>query len=378
MSATDRGASTRAVHAGLPAPEQGAPLLPGPALAAPFHLSGPSDSAPYAYTRDGNPTFAALEDAIGSLEGGEAVTFASGMAAISAVVLGRLHPGDVLVAPHDGYPGIRTLATQRLEPIGVEVRFVATDTDEIAAAATGATLVWVETPANPELAVCDLAAVADAVHEAGGLLAVDNTVATPLGQAPLALGADLSMMAGTKSLAGHSDLLLGSVAVRDAALADGLRAWRSQAGAIPGPFEAWLAHRSLSTLELRLARQSGNALGLARRLAQRDDVAGVRHPGLPGHPGHEAAARQMRHYGALVGFSLGSEAAAERFLAAAELVADATSFGGVHTTAERRGRWGTDAVDDGFIRLSAGIEDLDDLLADVEQAIDAVRGAKPS
>ena len=364
------GDATRAVHAGLPPAVQGEPLLPGPVLAAPFHLSGAPDTAPYGYGRDGNPTFTHLEAAIGELEGGEALTFASGMAAAAAVVLGRLRPGDVLVAPHDGYPGIRKLAAERLEPIGVQVRFTRTSTEEIVTATPGATLVWVETPSNPRLDVCDLRAVAAAAREAGALLAVDNTVATPLGQRPLELGADFSMMAATKSLAGHSDLLLGSVAVRDPAHAEGLRAWRTQAGAIPGPFEAWLAHRSLATLELRLTRQSDNALALARALAEHPAVSDVR------HPSHDpVAAGQMARFGALVGFTLPSAEAAEAFLARAELVVDATSFGGVHTTAERRGRWRTDAVPEGFIRLSAGVEDAQDLLDDVHRALE---GAKPS
>jgi cystathionine gamma-lyase len=364
------GGSTRAVHAGLPDAAPGQPLLPGPVLAAPYHLTGPPSEAAFGYARDGNPTWSNLEAGIGALEGGEAVVFASGMAAMAAVVLGRLRPGDALVIPQDGYPGIRTLAAQRLEPIGVEVRRVRSSTEAYEAAAPGAALVWAETPANPLLQVVDLERVGAAARAAGALLAVDNTVATPLGQRPLDLGADLSMLSGTKSLAGHSDLLLGSVAVRDPALADGLRAWRSQAGSGAGPFEAWLAHRSLATLDLRLTRQSENALALAGWLAGRPEVSGVV------HPSHDpVAARQMRRFGPLVGFALPGEAAAEAFLARSELVADATSFGGVHTTAERRARWGTDDVPEGFIRLSAGCEDLEDLLADLEQAL---RGAKPS
>ncbi len=361
------GPSTRAIHAGLAAPVQGEPLLPGPVFAAPFHLQGEIDAAPYGYARDGNPTWTALEAALGALEGGEAVTFASGMAAVSAVALGRLRPGDRLVAPGDGYPGIRKLAAERLEPAGIRVQLVATDTEAIVTAARGAALVWVETPSNPRLDVCDLEAIAGAVHAEGGLLGVDNTVATPLGQRPLDFGADFSMCAGTKSLAGHSDLLLGSVAVRDPALAEALRAWRSQTGGVPSPFEAWLAHRSLATLELRLARQSENALALAGRLGERDDVADVRHPSQ-----HEIAFRQMAHFGPLVGFSLPSAEAAQAFLSRAELVVEATSFGGVHTTAERRARWGTDAVNEGFVRLSAGCEDTADLIADVEQALDGL------
>ena len=366
MADRDWGPSTRAIHAGLPPAEPGAPLLPGPAFAAPYHLIGETDSAPYGYARDGNPTWTHLEAALGALEGGEAVAFASGMAAVSAVVLGRLKPGDKLVAPGDGYPGIRKLAEERLRPAGIRVELVPTDTEAIVAAAADAALVWIESPSNPRLDLCDIAAIADAVHAAGGLLGVDNTVATPLGQRPLELGADFSMCAGTKSLAGHSDLLLGSVAVRDGALADGLRAWRSQIGATPSPFEAWLAHRSLATLELRLSRQSQNALAIATMLEERDDVTGVRHPSAD-----DLAFRQMTHFGPLVGFELAGEAAAQAFLARAELVVEATSFGGVHTTAERRGRWGTDAVSGGFVRLSAGCEDVADLLADLGQALDA-------
>jgi cystathionine gamma-lyase len=364
------GPGTRAVRAGLDAAAQGEPLLGGPVLAATYHLQGPADASPYAYGRDANPTWTRLEAALGELEGGEAVVFASGMAAMSAVLLARLERGDVLVAPHDGYPGVRQLAAEYLTPRGVEVRFARTDTDEITAAAPGATLVWVETPANPGLEVCDVAAVAEAAHAAGALLGVDNTVATPLGQRPLDLGADFSMLSATKTLGGHSDLLLGAVSVRDAALAADLRRWRTRAGAIPGPLEAWLLHRSLATLELRLERQSANALAVAHFLQGRPEVGNIRHPGLDGHPGHGAAARQMRRFGALVGFTLASAERAQAFLGALELVAEATSFGGVHSTAERRERWGTDAVAEGFIRFSAGCEDADDLVADLARALD--------
>jgi len=363
------GPSTRAVHAGASAPAQGAPLVPGPVLAAPYHLQGAVEDAAYGYGRDENPTWEGLEAAIGALDGGECVTFASGMAAMSAVLLGTLRPGDVLVAPHDGYPGVRALAAERLAPQGIETRFVPTDTEAIVAAARGATLVWVETPANPGLEVCDIAAVAEAAHAAGALLAVDNTLATPLGQRPLRHGADVAMLSATKALAGHSDLLLGAVSVADPEWATAVRRWRSQVGAIPGPFEAWLAHRSLATLDLRLERQSATALALAERLRDHPEVADVRHPGLPDHPGHAVAARQMTRFGPLVGFTLPSAERAQAFLAACTLIAEATSFGGVHATAERRARWGTDAVAPGFIRLSAGIEDTADLLADVERAL---------
>ena len=369
MDAPDRGPSTRAVHAGLAAPEQGAPLGPGPVLAAPYHLQGAKDAAPYGYGRDENPTWSAVEAAIGELEGARAVLFSSGMAAVCAVLEPALAAGDVLVAVEDGYPGVRAVARDRLAPRGVEVRLVPTDTAAITAACDGATLVWVETPSNPALRLCDITAVARAAHAAGARLVVDNTLATPLGQRPLDLGADAAVYSATKALSGHSDLVLGAVTLRDAEWEARLRAHRSQGGAVAGPFEAWMLHRSLGTLALRLERQSDNALALARYLRTRDDVLEVFHPGLEEHPEHALAQRQMQLTGPLVSFTLDGAERAQRFLAACELVAEATSFGGVHATAERRARWGTDAVPEGFIRFSAGCEDAADLLADVEQAL---------
>jgi cystathionine gamma-lyase len=355
------GPSTRAVHAGLPPAGQGEPLLPGPVMAAPFHLRGDPHSTPYGYGRDANPTWSALESALGTLEGGTSLVFASGMAAVTAVLMTVCKPGDKLVAVHDGYPGVRFVAQERLH--GVEVQFVATDTEEICAAVEGARLVWIETPSNPRLDVCDIAAISEAAHRAGALVAVDNTLATPLGQQCLALGADIAMMSGTKTLCGHSDVLLGVVSTRDAALIEALKRWRSQSGSVVGPFEAWLAHRSLATLALRLERSSAGALAVAHALRER----GVE----VFHPSDHAASAQMQHHGCLVGFVLESEARAQEVLARCELVAEATSFGGVHATAERRERWGTDDVPPGFIRYSAGIEDPADLVADLVAALKA-------
>jgi cystathionine gamma-lyase len=189
-------------------------------------------------------------------------------------------------------------------------------------------------------------------------------------QRPLDLGAHSTLTSATKQMSGHADLMLGYVTTRDADAAQTLRNWRTYAGAIPGPFETWLAHRSLPTLALRLERGCDNAIAIARLVAARDAVEAVRYPGLPNDPGHDVARRQMKGYGTVVSFDLGSEERAERFLAAARLVTDATSFGSVHTCAERRARWGGDAVPEGFIRLSAGCEDTADLLADVERALD--------
>jgi cystathionine gamma-lyase len=356
---TELGPSTRAVRAGLPAAADGEPFLPGPVLAAPFHVAGDPQAAPYGYHRYGNPTWTRYEAALGELEGGEAVVFASGMAAVTAVLVPALRPGDVLVAPSDGYPGVRSIARDHLAARGVEVRLVPTDDGAVHAALEGATLVWIETPSNPGLDVLDIARIADAAHRAGAVVAVDNTLATPLAQRPLDLGADISVSSASKYLTGHSDLVMGHAAVRDPERAEALRRWRGLTGAIPGPFETWLAHRSLATLAVRLERQTANAQALARALRSRDDVRDVRHPAV----------------GAVICFELPDAAAAQRFLASCELVVEATSFGGVHSTAERRARWGTDAVGEGFIRFSAGIEDPQDLIADVAQALDRAAGA---
>jgi len=363
--------ATRAVHGGLPPPRQGEPPLPGPALAAPFHLAGDPDSAPYFYTRFGNPTWTAYEQALGELEDGEATLFASGMAALCAVLLPLLSPGDVLVAPSDGYPGVRDLARERLAPLGVEVRLVPTDDDAIRAAVAGASLVWLETPTNPGLDCADVAALAAVAHDAGALVAVDNTLATPLDQRPLDLGADVSVCSGTKALSGHGDLMLGHVAARDPELVGALRAWRTRTGSIPGPFDAWLGHRSLATLDVRLERQCSNAQALAETLAGRDEQLAVRYPGLPGDPAHAVAARQMRRFGSVLTFTLPDRRRAERFLESCELVHEATSFGGVRSSAERRARWRTDTVPEGLVRLSAGCEAPSDLLDDVVSALEA-------
>ncbi len=366
-------AATRVVHAGLPAPAQGEPFLPGPVLAAPYHLSGPSDASRYGYARYANPTWSAYEAALSELEGGETVLFASGMAAVAAVLVPTLAAGDAVVVPGDGYPGVATIAREQLAPRGIDVRVVDSDEDAILAALPGATLVWIETPSNPALALLDVTAIAGAAHGAGALLAVDNTLATPLLQRPIELGADVSVASASKGLTGHSDLVLGYVATADAALAERLRTWRGLTGAIAGPLETWLAHRSLATLDVRHARQCANALALARALEERRDVAGVRYPGLESHPAHALASSRFggERYGSVLCFDLETQERAQAFLGACRLVAEATSFGGVHSSAERRLRWGIDDVSPGYIRFSAGIEDADDLVADVCGALQA-------
>ncbi|KAA6220730.1 cystathionine gamma-lyase [Streptomyces albofaciens JCM 4342] len=373
------GDSTRSVRAGLPAPEAYEPALPGPVFAAHYHLPG-DPTGPYTYGRDSNPTWTRLEAAIGELESPDeaahTVSFASGMAAISAVLFSCLRSGDTVVLPNDGYqllPAVR----ERLESYGIEVRTAPTAGDAQLGVLDGARLLWIETPSNPGLDVCDIRRLAEAAHARGALVAVDNTLATPLGQRPLDLGADFSVASGTKALTGHGDVLLGYVTTRDPALADSVRMWRKTVGAIPGPMEAWLAHRSLSTLALRVRQQSAGALALAAALRERPEVTGLRHPGLPSDPAHEQAVRQMREgrFGSVVSFTLPDRAHAERFLAALTLVDDATSFGGVRSAAERRGRWGGDAVPEGFIRFSVGVEEPADLIADVLGALDAALDA---
>jgi len=361
------GDGTRAVRAGLPEPEQGHPFLPGPEFAGPFAVQGDPKDARYVYGRYGNRTWSAVESALAELEGGEAVLFASGMAALAAVLFTQLDPGAPIVMPSDGYATGRELVHEHHRG---EVREV--PTRELAEASVdGAGCVWAETPSNPSLDVCDIAGLAERCRAAGAPLLVDNTTPTPLGQRPLQLGADLSVASASKSLSGHSDLVLGYVAARDPERANALRDWRRRAGSIPGPFEAWLLHRSLATLHVRLERQCANALMIADALSGRENVTGVRYPGLESDPAHPLAARQMSRFGPMVVFDLGDADRAQLFLAACELVTEATSFGGIHTTAERRARWG-DGVPEGFIRLSAGCEDGRDLVEDLGRALDSV------
>ncbi|MFE2379985.1 cystathionine gamma-lyase [Streptomyces misionensis] len=367
------GDGTRAVRAGLPEPVKHEPTLPGPVFAAHFHLPG-EVAGPYSYGRDDNPTWTLLENAIGELEAPgradvETLVFASGMAAISAVLFSQLRAGDAVVLPSDGYQALPLVRAQ-LEAYGVEVRTAPTGRDAQLEVLEGARLLWIESPSNPGLDVCDIRRLAVAAHAQGTLVAVDNTLATPLGQRPLALGADFAVASGTKQLTGHGDVLLGYVAGRDAEVMAAVRRWRKIVGAIPGPMESWLAHRSIATLQLRADRQNATALTVAETLRQRPEVSGLRYPGLPDDPAHKVASRQMRRYGCVVSFTLPTRARAERFLAALRLVEDATSFGGVRSTAERRARWGGDAVPEGFIRMSIGAEDPGDLVADILRALD--------
>lgn len=363
---------TKVIHAGLPTSEQGSPFSQGVCFAATYHASGEPSSSPYTYGRYHNPTWTQFERALGELEGGAALSFASGMAAVAAVFGVTLRPGDVIVMPSDSYYTARLLADGFFAEVGVQARKAPTAGGALAQHLDGAKLLWLETPSNPGLDVCDIAALVEEAHRKEILVAVDNTTPTAVGQSPLSLGADFSVSSDSKALTGHSDLILGHVAVRDSIWADKLFSWRTQMGSVPGPMEVWLAHRSLATLELRLERQCRNAQMIAEYLANHPKVKAARYPGLPGDPSHEIAAQQMRFYGPIVSFTLADREKAERFLQSCSLVIEATSFGGVHTTAERRARWKGDAIPDGFIRLSAGCEDGEDLIADIARALDAI------
>ncbi len=370
------GDGTRTVRAGDVPPVPGTPLRPSPVFAAPFHLGDlpPRAGGADAYARTEHPTYRAFETAVGELDGGRCLSFATGMAAVSAAVMALVSAGDRLVLPADGYYATRLLARDELERLGVRVEYVPTvEIADVAARGDleGARMVVLETPSNPHLDVCDVAAVARATRAAGALLAVDNTTATPLGQRPLALGADLTVGADTKALTGHSDLLLGHVSTSSDELYDRLKGWRDHTGATPGAFDAWLGHRSMSTLDLRLARQAATAEAVTGVLAEHPAVTGVRWPWRPGDPSHALATRQMLRPNGVVSAELADESAVSRFLATSRLWTAATSFGGVHSTVDRRAQWGGDVVPAGFLRFSCGIEDTADVVTDLVTALDA-------
>jgi len=373
----DLGDGTRVVRAGESPAVPGAPLRPSPVFAAPYHLGDrpPGADGADGYGRSDSPTLRVFESAVGELDGGSCLSFATGMAAIGAVLMACTSAGDRVVLPSDGYYATRKLAAEELSRFGLRVETVSTtEIGEVAARGDldGARLVMLETPSNPRLDVCDVAAIARATRAAGALLAVDNTTATPLGQRPLDLGADLAVASDTKALSGHSDLLIGHVSVRDQALRDRLHAWRHSTGALPGPFEAWLAHRSMSTLDLRLARQAQTAAAVADLLAAHPAVRGVRWPWRAGDRSYDLATAHMLRPNGVVSAELADEAAVGRFRAASRLWTAATSFGGVHSTVDRRAQWGGDDVAPGFLRLSCGIEDTVDLVRDLSAALDAV------
>ncbi|OPX06774.1 cystathionine gamma-lyase [Mycobacterium sp. AT1] len=361
------GDSTRSVKAAASQHVPGQPVASPPVPVSAYHLSADESQPMDTYGRSSNPTWRQLESALAELEGAtSALSFGSGMAAITAVLRVVVKPGMTLVVPADGYYQVRLYATEYLAPLGVTVREVSAA--DMCAAAESADVVMAETPVNPTLDVVDLHALGIICRSRGATLVVDNTAPTPLGQQPLSLGADLVVASATKALSGHSDLLAGYVASCHAEVMAAVERERLLAGAILGPFEAWLALRSLGSAGLRFERQCHNALAMSLMLRDHPAVRSVRYPGLPEDPAHAVACTQMRRFGGLVSFELADATAVHRLVERSALVVSATSFGGLHTSVDRRARWG-DPVADGFVRMSLGIEDTDDLIADITAAL---------
>jgi cystathionine gamma-synthase len=366
-------ADTVAVQAGRPA------RVPGASMNAPITMSSTYvHDAVVEYGRDGNAGWGALETALGALDGGRAVTFASGLAAATAIA--DLVPlGGTVVLSSVTYYGVRNIV-ERMQAHGrLHVRMApADDTAAVLAAADGAHMVWVESIANPLLVVADIPAIAAGARERGAMTVVDATFATPLRQRPLDLGADVVLHSATKLIGGHSDLLLGAAVCRDGAHAHLLAAHRHDHGAVPGALEAFLALRGLRTLAVRLDRAEASAAELARRLASHPDVSTVHYPGLPGDPQHERALRVLpAGSGCMLSFDVaGTVEQTEAFLAHLRLVTHATSLGGVESLIERRARYAGDAsvVGPTLCRLSAGIENVEDLWADLDSALRAALG----
>jgi cystathionine gamma-synthase len=367
-------AATVAVTTGRPPAEPNQPMSTPVVLSSTF-VSSDAASQPgdRGYGRWGNPSWEALEQTAGALEGGQALSFSAGMAAVAAV-LDLIPLGGTVLLPFGAYSGTTQLARE-LEAKGVlTVREVpVADLAAVRAElARGADLMVIESPTNPLLEVADLRAVADAARAAGVLLAVDNTFATPLLQRPLDLGAQIVIHSATKYLSGHTDAILGLTVTTQPEIAARLRGYRTLRGAVPGPFEAWLVLRGIRTLAVRVERAGANAAELARRLTNHPAVERVRHPSLPTDPGHRLARAQMTGFGAVVSFEVrGDAAAAEQVCSSTRLWVHTTSLGGVESTLERRRRHAAESptVPESLLRLSVGIEDVEDLWRDLDAAL---------
>ena len=362
---------TKVVAAGRPEKKPDGALNPPIALNSTFHEGGP-----IGYARYGNETWSALEDAISILEGGKSLIFSSGMGAISCVI-SLLPESSVIVAAHNGYQGTTTMLKKMHEDKRLEVRFVdLANTDAVLAAIPGAKMLYLESPTNPAIEVVDLPTVIAAGKAAHCVVVVDNTLATPMIQNPLALGADITLHSVTKYLSGHSDLLLGSISTKDNALYGRLEQARRYSGAIAGPFEAWLALRGLRTFALRMQRSQENALELANRLVKDPRVLKVRYPGLVTDPYHERAKSFMKGFGAMISFEVNATTAQiDQMCDFSKLITNATSLGGVESIWERRRRWATEShtIPENLIRFSVGIESVDDLWSDIQFAFTAAK-----
>jgi cystathionine gamma-synthase len=373
---------TRTVHAGQEPDLATGAVVPPITLASTFVQDAVGDDRGYEYARSANPTRAALETCVAELEGAEhGLAFASGMAAEDATLRAALTAGDHVIIPADAYGGTYRLVARLYEPAGVAWTAVDhADLDAIAGAWRDETkLVWVETPTNPLLTVVDIAGVAKLAHERGARVIVDNTFATPYLQQPLGLGVDVVLHSSTKYLGGHSDVVGGIVALRDADLAEQIAFVQNAAGAVPGPFDCYLVLRGIKTLAVRMDRHCENARAVAVLLSEHPAVARVLYPGLPGHPGHDLARRQMRDFGGMVSFTVAAgEEAAIKLVASTRLFTLAESLGAVESLIEHPAEMthasaaGSPlAVDPALVRLSVGIESAEDLVADLRQALDA-------
>jgi len=292
------------------------------------------------------------------------------MATVAAVLCSQLKPGDRVLLPSDAYSTSRVLADKYLAAVGVQVA-TCPSADYDNQDFTGFRVVWVETPSNPGLDVCDLRKAVSKAKQAGAMLIADNTMPTPLGQRPLDFGADAVVSSDSKAINGHSDVLSGHVASRQPDLIAAVRDWRKIYGAIPGPFESWLVHRGLETLEVRFERMCNNAEALAQRLSEHRKIQQVTFPGLRAHPAHAVAKSQMLRFGMILGIVLSDKNAAEKFINGCKVIRPTTSFGGLHTSAERRARWG-DKVPEGFVRVSVGCEPLEQLWKEMKAALDTL------
>ena len=382
MSISPGGFETLAIHAGQePDPRTGA-VVPPIYQVSTYKQDGVGGLRDgYEYSRTANPTRHALEECLAALEGGRrALAFASGMAAEDCLLRAVCAPGDHVVIPDDAYGGTFRLMARVLSEWGVSYRPVPlTDIAAVrdALAERPARVLWAETPTNPLLSIADIAALADVAHQAGALLVVDNTFASPYLQQPLALGADAVVHSTTKYLGGHSDVVGGAVVVADPALGERLAFLQNATGAVAGPFDAWLTLRGVKTLAVRMEQHSRNAARVADMLAGHPAVTEVRYPGLPRHPGHEVAAKQMRDFGGMVSFRVrGGADAAVAACGRTRLFTLGESLGGVESLVEHPGRM-THAsvagspleVPDDLIRLSVGIETCADLIEDLREAL---------
>jgi cystathionine gamma-synthase len=384
-------AETVVVAAGRPARERDQPVNPPIVLSSTYFGTGPLGDGDRGYGRYSNPTWDPFEEALGQLEGAElpGLLYASGLAAVSSA-LSLVPAGGVLVMPTHSYAGSLVMATELAQRGAIELRTV--DIADTAAArealapagpdARAAAMLWLESPTNPMLGIADIRALTEAAHAVGAIVVTDNTFSTPLVQQPLKLGSDVVLHSVTKYLAGHSDVVLGALVTSNPDIRSALLHHRTIHGAIAGPFEAWLALRGLRTLALRVERSQASAMVLAERLSGEARIDSVRFPGLPADPGHERAKAQMTGFGSIVCIQLASAdghsgaEAADRLVRATDLWLPATSLGGVESLIERRRRHTAEpeSVPENLVRLSVGIENVEDLWADLKQALDRLDG----